>query len=233
MNLTKTSAEVAQIIEAVNPTTVNGLNLCFVFGNLTNKKDLQVLSFQLDNDLLSDPEIQARTANEIMKNIFIAHAMDTDPLLQGKVDNLKVYSGLKRNIPNRQCSLFLKSNNEILSTYMGGKKIPTSIMHNPKALLQVLGYCFQIGQPVEAIKLELPNKQATTTTKLVNPETEARRKELELQRKEIVDFIKEQQRKQAEDFMQVFRPNLTKQDVLPSETKSRLELIKEAKKALK
>ena len=222
---------VAQNIEAINPMTLNGLNLCFVFGNVANAKDMQVLSFSVPENSLTDADARAQVCNEVLKNIAVALAMDTDPILGGRVDGLKVYSGLKRNIPNRTCRLFLKSQNEILTTYMGGKQIPTAMLKNPQALLQILGYCFIIGQPVEAIRL--PNEHKTATKTLVAPEVLARRKELDEQRKGIVEYLKKQQENQLNEYFDQFRPKLVTVPQLDVEIKDRLTQIKEAKKALR
>ena len=222
---------VAQNIEAINPMTLNGLNLCFVFGNVANAKDMQVLSFSVPENSLTDEEARAAVCSEVLKNIAVALAMDTDPILGGRVDGLKVYSGLKRNIPNRTCRLFLKSQNEILTTYMGGKQIPTAMLKNPQALLQILGYCFIIGQPVEAIRL--PNEHKTATKTLVAPEVLARRKELDEQRKGIVEYLKKQQENQLNEYFDQFRPKLVTVPQLDVEIKDRLTQIKEAKKALR
>lgn len=223
---------VAQNIELINPMTANGLSLCFVFGNVETAKDMQVLSFSVPQEALTNAEARAEVCNEILKNVAVALAMDTDPILGGRVDGLKVYSGLKRNIPNRTCRLFLKSQNEILTTYMGGKQIPTAMLKNPQALLQILGYCFIIGQPVEAIRLPNENKQ-TGNKSLVSHEVLARRKELDEQRKEIIGYLKQQQENQLNEYFDQFRPKLVSVPTLDAETKDRLTRIKEAKKALR
>lgn len=222
---------VAQNIELINPMTANGLSLCFVFGNVETAKDMQVLSFSVPQEALTNADARAEVCNEILKNVAVALAMDTDPILGGRIDGLKVYSGLKRNIPNRTCRLFLKSQNEILTTYMGGKQVPTAMLKNPQALLQILGYCFIIGQPVEAIRL--PNEHKATVKSLASPEVLARRKELDEQRKEIIGYLKQQQENQLNEYFDQFRPKLVSVPTLDVETKSRLEQIKEAKKALR
>jgi hypothetical protein len=146
--------QIEQEIKSLNPSVQSGTKIVFEFGNGS------LLTFATSDKILEDVSLREQIIVEIKEAIILSDAMDTDPLLNGKVEvtengqpkQLSVFSSLSRNLPNLSFYIHVFHQGEILASTMQRKRYPTAILHDYDRLAQVLRYCFQFGRPVNLTK---------------------------------------------------------------------------------